>query len=293
MFLATRPRRWRGEPRADGAGVLVVLAHAVPYLLVCGAYERVYERFLLPVLPAFALFVGWALVRLVHSSARPLRVAGTTLLAVAVLGPGIVAWRLTELRVAEPTQALAARWLEENADPSQRILVTRDLRLPLIKSWVSHVEENGDVKPQPAIDRVDWNEYQFHVLGESRPADAWNLVWMPVIGAKGDLLGVMNRDPARYVDQRYGDLLVAMLFDQGRIAPGLGKVHAEFLRRGELLARFSPDGEPELSAHPIVYQDETCPGNVSLAWRVLRAERMGPVIEILEPPHDRPVGKRE
>jgi len=292
VLLATRPARLRRGPAVDRSGLLVVAAHALPYLVVCGMYQRVYERFLLPVLPAFAILATWGLRRLALAEARPLRLLARGLSALFLLGPLAVAWRLTEIRRAEPTQALAARWLEEHAPRDARVLVTRDLRLPLFESRVSEAEELGDAPLEPAQDRIHWSHYQLHVLGEHRPVDAWNLVWMPVAGADGKLLGRMNREPEWYVEQRYGDFLVAMLFDQGRIAPGLGKVHREFRRRGELLARFSPDGEREFSGHPLVYQDETCPGNRSFAWRVWNARRMGPVIEILKPPHTRPPGRR-
>ena len=291
-WLATRPARLRRGPAVERMAVLVVLAHALPYLVVCGAYQRVYERFLLPVLPAFAIWASWGLRRLTLAGARPVRLLAWGLLAAFLLGPLAVAWRLTEIRRAEPTQALAARWLEEHAPRDARILVTRDLRLPLFESRFSEAEELGDVPIEPALDRIHWSHYQHHVLGERRPADAWNLVWMPVLGSEGKLLGRMAREPEWYVDQRYGDFLVAMLFDRGRIAPGLGEVHQEFRRRGELLARFSPDGTQQLSGHPLVYQDETCPGNRSFAWRVWNAERMGPVIEILKPPHALPPGRR-
>jgi hypothetical protein len=296
VFLLTRrpPRGEDSRPwaRADGGEVAVLLAHLVPYLAVCGAYERVYERFLLPVLPTLATFAAWGLVRLARGTALRRRVvAGVTALAVVV--PATVAWRLTELRVADDTQTLVAGWLEENADPSDRIIVTRDLRLPLLETAVSDREEQGDrpMDPDPH-NRVHWTQYQHHVIGLERTPPAWNLVWMPVVGSNGALVKRMNSNPAGYVRQRYGDYMVGMLYTQGRIHPALGKVHAEFRAQGELLARFTPDGEQERSGHPLVYQDETCPGNMSFAWRVLLAERMGPVIEILRLPHKLPPGKR-
>ena len=270
-----------------------MLAYLLPYLAVNGMYQRVYERFLLPVLPIAATFIAWSLGRIASDLGRRRAQVARVLTVLLVAAPAAVAWRLTDIRRAPSTQTQAAAWLEGHAQPSDRILVTRDLRLPLTETVVSEVEGQGDVQSNPAHDRVHWTEYQVHVLGASRPEPAWNLVWMPVVGAKGNLLQRMDEDPAWYVDQRYGDFLVAMLFTNGRIAPGLEKVHEEFRRRGESLAVFTPDGGVVHSGHPLAYQDETCPGNVPFAWRVWNAERMGPVIEILRPPHREPPAKRD
>lgn len=286
-WLSTRTRR--DFQRTESSAVLVVLSFLIPYLAVCGAYERVYERFLLPVLPVFAVFVAWGLRLLARLGPRPPIIGLSTIL---LLAPAAIAWRLGEIRVAPSTQELAAGWLEQNSEVEDRVLVTLDLRLPLFETYVSEVEEQGGLPDvQPAQDRIQWTEYQHHILGPERPEDARNLVWMPV-GKQAELLPKMNQDPARYVERRFGDLLVAMLFDRGRWHPSLGKIHAEFRQQGKLLARFSPDGTDALSEHPLAYQDETCPGNVSFAWRVWNAERMGPVIEIIRPPHSQPPSRR-
>ena len=81
-----------------------------------------------------------------------------------------------------------------------------------------------------------------------------------------------------------GDYLVAEVHDQGRRAAILSLIPLLSRRRGALLARFSPDGADGFSEHQLTYQDTTSVPPPHFAWRVLGAERMGPVIEIIRPP---------
>lgn len=260
----------------ERADLAVLLAYVLPYLLVTGLYQRVYERFLLPLIPALAILTGWGLERL--SGGRPGRLA--LLAAIVLVPPTLIAWRLTELRLAPCTQELAAQWLVDYAHPAQdRILVTRSLQLPLFETVASDEEELRSRRaPRPPYTRQHWSDYQRNVLGSARPRPAWNLVWMPVEDLRG-----MARRPADYVRSQVGDLLVAEIFAAGRVHRGLTRVHREFRREGELLARFTPYRSSFLGEHPMQFQDETSVRPAPFAWRVLQAERMGPVIEILRP----------
>lgn len=102
----------------------LLLAHAVPYLAVSGANRDFYERFWLPLLPAFALLaaigVAW-LAGVARRAATPLVLRGVALLllvlALALPAAGVAAWwrlssRLDSVeeaaRALDPVDALVA-----------------------------------------------------------------------------------------------------------------------------------------------------------------------------------------
>lgn len=272
---------------AGGGGPLVIWAYAVPYLVVNGLYERVYERFLLPVVPLMAVGAAWAVSRLAARWPRPALVAPLVLVLLAP--PALVAFRLTELRARPTTQELAAEWLEEHASPDDRILVTRKLNLPLWRSPVALAGEGPAADERSVHVRVHWNQYQKADPRAERRGETWNLVWFPPVTSLGKMLKRMRERPDEFVRRQFGDWAVVEQFTQGRIDPGIGAVARAFRRASEpgVLARFSPDPEGTGTGHPLAYQDAVGGRRVEaepMAWRVLRAERMGPVIEILQPP---------
>ena len=289
VLLGTFRGRTPEGLRVDRGDLLVVFAYVLPYLLVNGMYARVYERFLLPMIPFLGTFAAWGLARL---AVTPCAKAIPVVTALLLLPSAWVGWQLTELRRAPNTLELAGAWLEEHADPaSDRVLITRPVRLPFFETLLSEAEEGGDPSHDP---RLTWTEYQSQVLPDARPAPAWNAVWMPLSNRPGlNRLKFMAQNPERYVQQRFGAYLVAEVFAEGRISRGLEAVHEVFRAQGELLARFSPDGQLSISEHPLKYQDETGVSVPHFAWRVLRAECMGPVLEILRPPHLQPRGRQQ
>lgn len=112
--LATLARGWRDGSHAPRN---LLLAHAVPYLVVAGANREYYERFWLPVLPAVALLaaigLGW-LATTAWRAATPLALRGVAflllVLALALPAAGVAAWWRLSSRldsIEEAARALA------------------------------------------------------------------------------------------------------------------------------------------------------------------------------------------
>jgi hypothetical protein len=114
-------------------------------------YERTYERFLIPLLPYFALAAAYALRELARAGSNVLpslkRPSGGAALTSAFLAlPLLGTWCLSSSRAAPHTTTQAARWLERNASPSTDVALTSTLDLPLCRAprgfatWLGPVE---------------------------------------------------------------------------------------------------------------------------------------------------------
>ena len=271
---------------AGGGGGLVMWSYAVPYLVVNGLYERTFERFLLPLVPVFAVVTAWGLARLVGR--WPRRSVAVALGALLIVPPTFVALRLVHLRLQPTTQELAAEWLEANGEMGvDRVLVTLGIQLPNWSSLESQVEA-GLRKPSQSVRRpIDWDQYQVRRFeGPPTQEYGWNLVPYPLgTLTRRRLLELVER-PDFFTRRMRGRFVVAEQFTQGRVHASLGELYQSLRKRAEdgVVARFSPDPEGTGTGHPLAYQDETRIGKVVgpvMFWRILHAERMGPTIEIL------------
>ncbi len=260
----------------------VLLAFAAPYTLALLAYNRSYERFVLPLVPLMACVAAYALRALAQR--LPARSAASGFASWLMCGALLVApgaWlcaRLVSIRAQPHTTELAARWLEARAGELRRadIALTPQLDLPLAR------EREGFANWMPGGIEAQfvwvWSRYQALLPGGAIDGDRWRLRWWRPKQVQ------MLQDPQRYVEEQGGEWLVAEVFADNRVSPAASAVRQWLLAHAQLEARFSPDADPHESDHPFGYQEETSVPPGTFFRRLARAQRTGPVIEIFRLP---------
>jgi hypothetical protein len=263
-------RAWRGRSLgAEHAALCVVLAFALPYAFVIGMYAETWERFVLNLLPWFAIAAAAAFA-LWQRLARRAWVPAAT--ACALLAPmGLLDAQLARVRSAPDTCELAARWVEANAEPGRtEIQAVPYVDLPLFHSQAV-VEEVG---LKPWVSR--WLAYEIHHAPQER-APRYGLHQPPP--ASDPARARMLDDPLAWLAARRPDL-VLLSIDPG--TPWIARLHAELRSTGTRLARFTPRAEDDgqasmfLDRHLLGFRE---PFFLFLA----RAARMGPTLEIYRP----------
>ena len=102
----------------------LILLFFVVYTVCFYVFFRFDARFLLPLLPLYALAGGYALARLWETRARPL-------VLLLLLVPTVAALRLDVLALQNDTRAHVREWALENLTPADKVLVhTASLRIP-------------------------------------------------------------------------------------------------------------------------------------------------------------------
>jgi Dolichyl-phosphate-mannose-protein mannosyltransferase len=202
LFLAVRIGRESTILRSPlGKDMLVVLAHAVPYFLVCGVYARTFERFVLPLLPSFACAGAYGVRSLVAWMSRRVELGKSASIALGAALPAMAAVpaiRLAEVRAAPGTQDLVADWIEHDVAHDERIVVVPTIDLPLFPSESAMAED--EKKPN----RTDWLRYQARLRPEQRVGERFDL-WLAPSWREGGL-GLLDKNPMKYFatyDARY------------------------------------------------------------------------------------------
>jgi hypothetical protein len=128
-----------------GAREAVLLAFAVPYLLVIITWSSRFERYVIPLLPTLVLFaaaglvrgVGWLAARGSRAAGSRPRMAAVMIATVAALliAPALGRVLAYHRLLAQPdTRALGASWIERQVPPSTRIaLEPYSLALPVAR----------------------------------------------------------------------------------------------------------------------------------------------------------------
>ncbi|MCE9594731.1 MAG: glycosyltransferase family 39 protein [Planctomycetes bacterium] len=270
LALARLRVRVEGRPWKD---LVVVLAFVVPYLLVFGAYQRTYQRFVLPLLPFVVLLAAYAVERAV-AAVRERRFAPA--LALALVAPQIaLAVGVNAARRAPDTVTRASTWIAEHLEPgADRILwmPTFDLRLPYSLAAQRESGESFDTPKRP------WFRYQLGLAIDERPTPTWNVVALPL--ATDEQRAHAERDPAGYLRELHADYAVIEVYEAGRPPPALRAVRLGLLSIADRVQRFSPEVHDSEDALPLVGQDDEFPRTHVWAWRAARARCLGPVIEI-------------
>ena len=107
---------------------VIVLAWVVPYLLITGAFDVKFLRYLLPVTPFLVLFgsrmliAGWDRFGR-GRGARPARIAVAAAAAVVVAGTAFYAFAYTAVYRDEHPGVRLSGWLNENAQPGSLVLM--------------------------------------------------------------------------------------------------------------------------------------------------------------------------
>lgn len=268
LVLAVIVALFHFRPRSASAAARVVLAFGVPYSLVSCAYGMTFERFALPLLPAFAVFAAWGLERslgaLRPGTAR--RTASAALLVLLML-PAAACLKLSWLRSRPDTLDLAAQFVA--AETASTAWVQPPLDLPLARQRA----------PRPGGLFTPWARWQAAASEAAALKDARDLRWLlPKPEQRADL--------AAYLRSLGPGLVVLERFEVRTEHVERAALRSALQRVGELAATFSPDPDPRRTELEFFFQlsDHF---NADAHWehphftrRLLSARAIGCVVEV-------------
>lgn len=277
VFVIVAVRRGLGAAHTRGRDVVVLLAHALPYLLAIGLYRRSYQRFLLPLLPHLCLLVAWSAQELVTrlSRVRPSRVLATSALVVLALPQLVLALGIARARLADDTTTRVARWVSAHVAPSARIAFTPAMELPLAYTQTA-IDANNEWMDSPWR---PWFRYQKSRGAANLPEPHFELVQMP-LGTDESRRAAAD-DPAGFVSALGAEYAVIEVFSD-RSFPLLGRVRAACREHGALVLRVGAEGDDEAANEdlPLYYQDDEYRRTRAWTWRALVTGRFGPTFEV-------------
>jgi hypothetical protein len=122
--------RGRRRPSPE---LLVVLAYAVPYLVVIGMYEFTFQRFAIQLLPYLACAAAWGLDRAWSSPVRARRMLAHGLALGALVVSAACAVRLVHLRRVPDPAARTAAWIADHVGGEERVALLPFIDLPLLR----------------------------------------------------------------------------------------------------------------------------------------------------------------
>lgn len=279
VLVATRGRRAVGAKPVDGRDALVMLSYATPYLLLTGFFSETYERFLLPMVPLFAVFAAWGLASLAAraSSRTPERFVAA-LACAALVVPAAASTKLSWMRGSPTTLDDAANWIRANVrTPSeQSVYLLPPLDVPLMRTLESLRYPQGRA---PFF--TPWSKYQNRLEEGARVEPLYRLYWL------APKEGHMQLDTSEQIEA-YLDSHGPGYFLSYGIAPNQSPERSRLVdvmrATSKRLARISPDSDPDYTDHQLWDQDVEAPGWRHVTWRVLQARAVGPVIEVFERP---------
>jgi len=274
-----RTASWTERARANSA-LVVVLAHALPHVLVFGLFERTFQRFMLPIVPYLCCAVAWVVMHAAHVLARRNRgneAWYSSGLAVVALAPTLVlVTAFTSLKRAPDTQELAARWIEANLERTQaRIAVAPTFDVPLVRH---------DVGQRRALlsDPFAFPLWTFHQVtrkdSELAPL-SWCIDDVPL--RKASSRALLASDPAAFFRELNATHIVVEVMTSNRRAL-LRDLREAARVHGRLVARFAPRDEHEGDLGLQYQLDGPHAPDALFAWRVALFDRLGPDIEIYE-----------
>ena len=261
------------EQRCD---LLVAATYALPYFLALGVFGEVQDRFLLPLIPFFAL-LGALMIEACTPPAGQARLVVGTLLAVAALAfPGRAVMRFASVRAAPDTVERAAAWVETNVAAERgRVLVSPRLALPLFHDPEALRIAAADHASRQAV----WIAWQLEHLaleddlpGRERPA--YKLFVTP------GKLANMNREQGpseleAWLDEVRPEVAVLEVSRLTMFIPQLRALRDLIRERGRVRAHIHGEATEWCQEPPLDYQEIP-----HFARRILEAEAFGPCIEI-------------
>lgn len=266
--LATLGRGWLDGSHAPRN---LLLAHAVPYLVVAGANREFYERFWLPVLPAVALLAAIGLAWLAAATWRattPLVLRGVffllLVLALALPAAGVAAWwRLSSRLDSIEEAARALEPLDAVVATSPVLALPTLLAKPELEATLA--ERDGRVVPW-----VAWQAARQDELS-SLPRRRWRL--LPSRVAR----------PAEGAAQRCDEWLAQVAPSHAGVEVSRRTLHSPGTLH--LLERVREEGVPLVPAlvpapadlDRVVFAYQAIPGYYA---RLLEADRFGPPVEL-------------
>ncbi len=257
---------WGRRVRIERRELVIVLAFVIPYLLVFGLYGRTYQRFLLPLLPFLALFIGWSLSAFTRAR---------WIVWVALLPQLLLSLQFARVHAAPTTIDAAADWIARELDPAQaRIAFLPSFELPLPYT-AQALERNAlmlDNRQRP------WFRYQRGLTPELRVQPSYDMTAFALAGAEN--FRRAQSDTQAWLAELSADYFVVEVYSDGRKPLVLANIHPTLPALATRVARFAPGGAAQTDNWPLTYSDDEYPHRKVWALELLRAERMGPVIEI-------------
>jgi len=127
------------------AHVVIALAYVVPYMLLLLVTVDVYERFLLPLLPWFAILSVRPWRRFVDAESTRVAIAARVAIGIVLVLPLVVLARFTWVSTQPDTFRQAADWLVHDAEThASRIVATPYASLPLFVDSAALDRARGD-----------------------------------------------------------------------------------------------------------------------------------------------------
>jgi hypothetical protein len=187
----------------------VVLAYALPYLLVIGLYLRSYQRFVIPLLPFLAILAahGWmrtgGLLSRSGSRRMPPWVSCVGLLLV-VAPAAATCCRLSWLRSRPDTFEQLAAWIERVLDPKkQRMVLFPPLYLPPL--FQTEELAQRDALGDDATLALYWSEYQRRLPLAAKPEPRWVPATSTPVPSGSPTSSRITSDCSAHADDSAGD----------------------------------------------------------------------------------------
>ena len=270
-WIRSRPL---ASERRDAA--LVMSAYALPYLLAIGLFGETVDRFLMPLVPYFALLAGYAVERAFGAVRRVALQA--LVLAAAFAFPGFVVARYVAVRDAPDTFECAAAWVTGHVQPGQaRVLLSPRMVLPLFHDDAALTFTTGDATTRK---KRAWISYQLeHFATPESSAALANSQRFGLFVAPTRLVNQKDQAARDTVDAILAQVEPSyVMVEKSKlmtILPGVQALRDAVAARGELVETIRGESADECEVPPIDYQE--IPDFVS---RLLRARCFGPCIEI-------------
>lgn len=279
VLIATRGRRALGQKPVDGRDALVVLSYVTPYLVLAGSFSATYERFALPLVPHAAVLAAWGLSALFSRAGNVhARRAVVALALASLVVPAAASTKLSWLRAQPNTAERATAWLRANVtSPADQAIFA----LPPLDFGVMRTVDSLRYPPGRAAFFTPWTIYQNKLVDDARVGPLYRIYWL---SAKEGHTRLESDDEVEAYLRAHGPGLFVVERIHANQSAARSRIANTLAARGRRLARFAPDGEREFTLHKLWDQDVEAPDWPHVTWRVLRAEAVGPVIEIYELP---------
>lgn len=266
----------RSLARADGLDLVVLASYTLPYLLVIGTNQEIYERFLLPLLPYLACLAAFALLWIAAQIRERVRdswarACTRSLVALAFLGlPLAFALRYARAAAADDTLEQASAWIRANVDPRSRILLSPSAALPLLYDAESVRLANED----PAGQTLPWVRYQSLLPEGDLGAPRFQVRLFPAalaVSSHGWDPGYMEE----FLRESGAEYVVLEVSKKLRRLPLMRSLERATANLGDLVYRSRAQAPSVATLGPIDYQ-----GVEDLALRLLETDAFGPGVLI-------------
>lgn len=245
----------------------VLLALAIPSLIVLALFRGTLVRFFLPLYPLLACAAGYAFVRARDRVAARGAALGPVLACALVAIPLIPAFHFARIRREPGPLREASRWVVQNVGPPDTVVVVPnvDLSLPMTADAISL----NALQPWRTI----WTEYLADVHSEDLEGTRWPILIEP--GRRPESRRELGSDPLGYLRRYRARWLVLDLSGGGEQL---------FQGRAERVARISPAREDSPGERGLLLFGTGFDPLAPSALRILGMRSLGTAVEIYEIP---------